>query len=155
MSHHIKVGIQVGVVGFLAEMFLIFAFMGLPIGAILMAIPVGIFTGKKVSRGISLKEPLVEKYTLQAGLISGALSSLGIVAPLLLFAITAPPGATLGAELQKLVNPSLIPGFLNSLPTALILGGIISALIAMGLTVGSCLFTTRYLNQRLSPQRGL
>ncbi|OGC86568.1 MAG: hypothetical protein A2142_00800 [candidate division Zixibacteria bacterium RBG_16_48_11] len=155
MSHHIKAGIQVGVVGFLAEMFLIFAFMGLPIGAILMAIPVGIFTGKKVSRGISLKEPLVEKYTLQAGLISGVLSSLGIVTPLLLFAITAPPGATLGAELQKQINPNLIPGFLNSLPTALILGGIISALIATGLTVVSCLFSTRYFSRRLYSPRNV
>ncbi|OGC91652.1 MAG: hypothetical protein A2142_08700 [candidate division Zixibacteria bacterium RBG_16_48_11] len=149
MSYHIKAGILVGVAGFLAEMFLTFVFMGIPIGSILLAVPVGIVTGRKVAQGRNLKQPVSDKLSLQAGLISGVLSSLGIVGPLLLFALTAPQGATLGAELQKWVDPDKIPGFLNSLPTALILGAMMSALVATGLAVCSCLLTTRNFNKRI------
>ena len=149
MSYHIKAGILVGAAGFLAETFLIFVFMGIPIGSILLAVPVGIVTGRKVAQGRNLKQPVSDKLGLQAGLISGILSSLGIVGPLLLFALTAPEGATLGAELQKWVNPEEIPGFLNSLPNALILGAMMSAFVATGLAVSFCFLTTRYFNRRI------
>lgn len=149
MSGYVKTGVLVGGLGFLTGIFSISIFMGLPVGNILLAIPVGIITGRALSRGTSLK-PISKRRSLLAGLISGTLSSLAIIVPLMLFAFTAPRGATLGAELSRWVDPKTIPEFLNSLPTALILAAIISAFAATGLTVCSCQLSTRYFNRQIN-----
>lgn len=49
-----------------------FVFMGLPVGNILLLIPVGIVTGKRLVNRVRLGQSLSEKLGVRAGFISGA-----------------------------------------------------------------------------------
>lgn len=143
MSSSVKIGIRVGSGGFLVGMFLMFIFMGLPVGNILLAIPMGIITGRFIVKRKKFGESISEKDSLQAGLISGALSSLGIIIPLIIIIIMAPEGATIGQEFSKWINPNIIPQPLNSIPVAMILGAMICAINVIGLTVVCVILTVR------------
>lgn len=70
IPNHIKIGVLVGGVGFLMGMLLMFVFMGLPVGSMLLAIPVGIATGRLLVGGGNPGESIPEKLTVWAGFIS-------------------------------------------------------------------------------------
>ncbi len=148
MADHIKIGFRVGGLGFLIAMFLMFVLMGLPLGNILLAIPVGIFTGRRLVKVARPNTPIPKKFSVGASFTSGTLTAIGTVVPLLVLAKMAPPGATIGNEFSKWINPNVIPASLNSMQTALAVGAVFSALVVLGLTIESCTLTIRKYNEK-------
>lgn len=143
LPSYARIGLLVGGAGFVAAMVLMFVFMGLPVGAILLTIPVGVVTGKWLVRDEKRGESLSEAAGARAGLISGALTALGVVIPLAAIAVMAPEGATIGREFSKVIDPNAIPQPLNSIPVAMGAGALFSTLVVIGLATKCCTWTVK------------
>jgi len=138
MQTYQKIGLRVGVIGFVVGAILMFVQMGLPLLNILLAIPIGIYTGKLLARSESYANSVTKKPYTQASFLAGLLTALGTIIPLFVIIFMSPSGATIGKELSKWINPNMIPSPFNNISVAMTLGAVLSAVIIILLTIWSC-----------------
>ena len=138
MQTYQKIGLRVGIIGFVVGAILMFVQMGLPLLNILLAIPVGIYTGKLLARSGNDTNSVAKKTYTQASLLAGLLTALGTIIPLFVIIFMSPPGATIGKEFSKWIDPNMIPSPFNNISVAMTLGAVLSAVVIILLTIWSC-----------------
>jgi len=143
MPAYVKTASLVGLIGIPIGMILMFMTMGLPVGNILLCIPSGIVTAKLLLRQQNPDRPGANKVIWRAGLISGAISSLGLIIPLAVLAFLAPSTARISQEFSQFLDLSYIPPMLDDFRVAIFLVGVIGALSIIGLTATAAFLTFR------------
>lgn len=137
MKNNIKIGLPIGIIGFFIALFLMFVSMGFPILNIIFVIPLGITTGKLIARDKQNRD-VNKNFVFKNAIAVALLTVLGTIIPLLVIVFMSPKEATIGDEFSKWIDPNTISRPLNSLPIAMTLGRIISAVLIFFLIITSC-----------------